>query len=93
MGETEGLIRARHAVSILKVARGSPVKDALRLVEGLSREFLVMKSDGQIAEVRTHFLHDCQQLAAALHAGVTVQIAWDRATAAASAWLALVEAE
>jgi hypothetical protein len=89
MGETEGLIRARYAVSVLRVAKGSPVKDALRLVEGLSREFLVMKSDGEIAEARTHFLHACQQLAAALHAGVTVQSAWDGATAAASAWLGL----
>ncbi len=92
MGEKEGLIRARYAVSVLRVARGSPAKDALRLVEGLSRD-LIMESGEEITGSRNHFLHACQQLAAALRAGVTVQIAWDRATAGAAAWLALLEAK
>jgi hypothetical protein len=48
-----------------------------------------MESDGEIAESRKRFLHACQQLAAALHAGVTAHIAWERATAVAATWLGL----
>ena len=91
MGEKVGLIRARYAVSVLRVARGSPAKDALRLVEGLAKDLRDLDSHGEITESLNTFLSACQQLLDALHAGVTVQIAWDRTTKAAMAWLALLE--
>ncbi|EAQ35235.1 hypothetical protein NB311A_13001 [Nitrobacter sp. Nb-311A] len=59
-------------------------------MEGLARD---LETDGEIAESETTFLYACRQLVGALQAGVTAQIAWDRATAAAAAWLALLKAK
>lgn len=94
MGETEGLIRARYAVSVLRVARGSPAKDALRLVEGLARDRVNVEPEDSLKNSRMSFLNACEQLADALRAGSpTSRLAWDRATTAAAAWLALHEAK
>jgi hypothetical protein len=91
MGEKEGLIRARYAVSVLRVARGSPAKDALKLVEGLSGDRLNMDSEGNLTESRLRFLNACEQLADALRSGSQGRLAWDRATNAAAAWLTSLE--
>lgn len=89
MSDKEGLIRARYAVSVLRVAKGSPEKHALKLVGHLLEEPLNLESD-----VELNFLRACQQLADALSRGSpTSRSAWDRATAAAAAWLALLEGE
>jgi hypothetical protein len=92
MGEREGLIRARYAVSILRVARGSPAKDALKLVDGLAAELLSMELDGELTESRVNLLYACEYLSAALRLGSPTRMAWDRATNAAAAWMALLEA-
>ena len=94
MGETEGLIRARYASSVLRIARGSPAKDALRLVEGLARDRFNLESEDSLKDSRISFLNACEQLANALRAGSPTPLAsWDRATTAAATWVALLEAK
>jgi hypothetical protein len=91
MGEKEGLIRARYTVSVLRVARGSPAKDALKLVNSLSAELLSMELNGELTESSSNVLYACEHLSAALRLGTPTRMAWDRATNAAVAWLALLE--
>lgn len=92
MREKESLIRARYAVSVLRVARGSPINDAIKLVGGLSRDWLDMEPDEKIAEARISCLKACEQLAKTLHAsGPSAPQEWDRAERAAASWLKLLE--
>ncbi len=93
MGEKESLIRARYAVSVLRVARGSPAKDAFKLVDGLSAELLSMELSRELTEPSSDLLYACEHLSAALRSGTPTRKAWDRATNAAAAWLALLEAK
>jgi hypothetical protein len=92
MGEKESLIRARYTVSVLRVARGSPINDAAKLVAGLSRDWLDMEADEKIAEARISCLRACEKLAETLRANLpSAPQEWDRAERAAALWLKTLE--
>jgi hypothetical protein len=92
MGEKESLIRARYTVSVLRVARGSPINDAIKLVSGLSSDWLDMEADDKIAEARILCLKACEKLAETLRANApSAPQEWDRAERAAASWLKLLE--
>jgi hypothetical protein len=92
MGEKESLIRARYTVSVLRVARGSPINDAIKLVGGLSRDWLEMEADEKIAEARISCLNACERLAVTLRANApSAPQEWDRTERAAASWLKLLE--
>lgn len=92
MSSKESLVRARYAVSVLKVARKIPPAEAIKLVDGLSKDWLDMESDEKLAEARANATLACEELAIALRGDSPgLQAHWDRAASAASLWLSLVE--
>lgn len=92
MGDKESLIRARYAVSVLKVAKNTPRQEAITLVEGLSKDWLDMESDDAIANARAGALTACEQLLSALRINpATLPRAWDRAFSAAAQWVDLAQ--
>lgn len=91
MGNQESLIRARYAVSILRVAKGVPRQEAITLIEGLSRDRVNMELNETIASARADTRNACNQLIAALREdSPTLYIAWEQAAHAAERWLETV---
>jgi hypothetical protein len=92
MGEKESLIRARYTVSVLRVVSRSPIKDAIKPVDVLSRDWFDLEADKNIAETRISCLKACEQLAETLRMNEpSAPREWDRAERAAPSWLKLLE--
>jgi hypothetical protein len=92
MSNGESLIRARYAVTLLKVARSAKREEAIRLIEGLAKDWLGMESDAKIAGARQDALKTFGELVTALRADEkTLNATWERATQAALNWRAALE--
>lgn len=80
MNGRESLIRARYAVSVLRVAKVNPRMRPSR--------WLDTESDDKIAEARTNATVACEELAVALRGNSPkLRSAWDQAANTATHWL------
>ena len=92
MGASGSLIRARYAVSILRVAKGAPRQEAIRLVENLSKDWLDMETDGMVADARASATDACAEFVMSLRENSPIAFtAWKRAANAADRWLEVVK--
>lgn len=92
MDDKDSLVRARYAVSVLRVAQKVPRAEAIKLIEGLSKDWLNMESNEIIFSSRAEATNTFEDLATALQTNSpTLPRAWDKAANAAARWLAAVE--
>jgi hypothetical protein len=89
MPDGDSLIKARYALTILRVAQGADRRTAARLIWGLARELPHPKERPEIARLHLAAINSFAQLATALGdpTDLRQQSLWENATDAASGWL------
>jgi hypothetical protein len=87
----DSLIKARYALTVLRVAQTADRETAARLVHGLARDFPHPNELPDIADIHLYAVDSFSQLAAGLdEANSKLQLLWKTALSAAGDWLRAV---
>ena len=93
MRDGDSLIKARYALTVLRVAQDVDRKTAARLVWGIARDLPHPNERPEIARIHLGAINSFAQLATALNAPVDFggQNLWASAIDAASGWVRAVD--
>jgi hypothetical protein len=91
MVDGDGVIKARYASSVLRVARTLETSKAVRMVKGLAADHPDLGDKPEIVDAHLAAVTSFSKLAEVLEAGAPSAVAWNNANIAVSTWLKLIE--
>jgi hypothetical protein len=91
-GAKDSLIKARYALTVLRVAQTTDLETAARLTRGLAHDFPHPNELPEIADNHLRALDSFSRLAVSLGENIKQQHPWNTALNAATDWLRAVSA-
>jgi|NGEPerStandDraft_6_1074524.scaffolds.fasta_scaffold113999_1 hypothetical protein len=91
MVDGDSLIKARYALTVLKIAQTSDRRTAVRLVDGLTRDFAHRDSSPEITRAHEAAIAEFAKLALSLSNPLNTVAPWSAALDAAKRWLGLLD--